>query len=158
MCVSCSVVSYSLQSHRLYSTRLLYPWDSPGKNTGVDCLLQRIFPTQGLNPGLLHCRQILYQLRYWWNGFLFGLPLSFISLYFLWMGPCSDFTQGILKFARNVTPYQNNCLWKCKSDLELGEWLSLIWCWRPWAISGSYLLGCSEIKLQVYSIWCFPDS
>ena len=132
----------------------------PGKNTGVDChfLLQRIFPTQGLNPGLLHCRQILYQLRYWWNGFLFGLPLSFISLYFLWMGPCSDFTQGILKFARNVTPYQNNCLWKCKSDLELGEWLSLIWCWRPWAISGSYLLGCSEIKLQVYSIWCFPDS
>ena len=42
------------------------PWDSPGKNTGVDChsLLQRIFPTQGLNPGLLHCRQILYHLSY----------------------------------------------------------------------------------------------
>ena len=38
--------------------------DSPGKNTGVGChaLLQRIFPTQWLNPGLLHCRQILYQL------------------------------------------------------------------------------------------------
>ena len=36
--------------------------DSPGKNTGVGChaLLQRIFPTQGLNPGLPHCRQILY--------------------------------------------------------------------------------------------------
>ena len=34
-----------------------------GKNTGVDChfLLQGIFPTQGSNPGLLHCRQILYQ-------------------------------------------------------------------------------------------------
>ena len=34
---------------------------SPGKNTGVGChaLLQGIFPTQGLNPGLLHCRQIL---------------------------------------------------------------------------------------------------
>ncbi|XP_055426747.1 uncharacterized protein LOC129645509 [Bubalus kerabau] len=41
--------------------RLLCPWDSPGKNTGVGChaLLQRIFPTQGSNPGLLHCRQIL---------------------------------------------------------------------------------------------------
>ena len=40
--------------------------DSPGKNTGVDSLsfLQGIFPTQGLNPGLLHCRQILYQLSY----------------------------------------------------------------------------------------------
>ena len=42
------------------------PWDSPGKNTGVSChfLLQGIFPTQGSNPGLLHCRQILYQLSY----------------------------------------------------------------------------------------------
>ena len=38
----------------------------PGKNTGVGChfLLQEIFPTQGLNPGLLHCRQILYRLSY----------------------------------------------------------------------------------------------
>ena len=35
-----------------------YPWDSPGKNTGIDCrsLFQRIFLTQGSNPGLLHCR------------------------------------------------------------------------------------------------------
>ena len=40
--------------------------DSPGKNTGVGChaLLQRIVPTQGLNPGLPHCRQILYHLSY----------------------------------------------------------------------------------------------
>ena len=38
----------------------------PGKNTGVDChvLLQGIFPTQELNQGFLHCRQILYQLSY----------------------------------------------------------------------------------------------
>ena len=37
--------------------------DSLGKNTGLVChaLLQGIFPTQGLNPGLPHCRQILYQ-------------------------------------------------------------------------------------------------
>jgi len=36
--------------------RLLYPWDSPGKNTGVGChaLLQGIFPIQGSNPCLLH--------------------------------------------------------------------------------------------------------
>ena len=38
----------------------------PGKNTGVDChaLLQGIFPTQGSNPGLPHCRQVLYHLRH----------------------------------------------------------------------------------------------
>ena len=48
-----------LRPHELYS-----PWNSPGQNTGVGshCLLQGIFPTQGLNPGLPHCRQILYQL------------------------------------------------------------------------------------------------
>ena len=45
--------------------RLLCPWDFPGKNTGVDChFLLQIFPTQESNPGLLHCRQILYQLSY----------------------------------------------------------------------------------------------
>ena len=41
--------------HGLWPTRLLCPWDSPGKNTGVGChfLLQRIFPTQEWNPYLL---------------------------------------------------------------------------------------------------------
>ena len=45
----------TLQLYGLKSTRLLSPWDSPGKNTGVGCyaLLQGIFPTQGSNPGLL---------------------------------------------------------------------------------------------------------
>ena len=40
------------------------PGDSPGKNTGVGChnLLQGIFPTQGSNPGLPYCQQILYHL------------------------------------------------------------------------------------------------
>ena len=56
-----SVMSDSLQPHGLYS-----PGNSPGQNTGVGIpsLLQGIFPTQGSNPGLLHCRQILYQLSY----------------------------------------------------------------------------------------------
>ena len=45
--VSCSVVSDILRHHG--SGRLLYPWDSPGKNTGVGChsLLQGIFPRDG---------------------------------------------------------------------------------------------------------------
>ena len=42
------------------------PWNFPGQNTGVGSLslLQGIFPTQGLNPGLPHCRWILYQLSH----------------------------------------------------------------------------------------------
>ena len=50
----------TLQSHWLEPDRRLCPWNSPGKNTGVDCqfLLQKIFLTQGLNLGFLHCRQI----------------------------------------------------------------------------------------------------
>ena len=58
---SCSVMSDSLWSHGLYS-----PWNSPGQNTGVRSLslLQGIFPAQGLNPGLPHCRWILYQLSH----------------------------------------------------------------------------------------------
>ena len=55
-----------LQPQGLQPTRFLCPWDFPGKNTGVVChfLLQGIFPTQGSNQGLLHCRHIVYQLSY----------------------------------------------------------------------------------------------
>ena len=58
---SLSVMSDSLRPHGLYS-----PWNSPGQNTGVGnlSLLQGIFPTQELNPGLLNCRRILYQLNH----------------------------------------------------------------------------------------------
>ena len=47
-------------------TRLFCPWDFLGKSTGVGChfLLQAIFPTQGLNPGLPPCRQTLYHLSH----------------------------------------------------------------------------------------------
>ena len=61
LCYSLKVaksLSYvQLRPHGLYS-----PWASPGQNTGVGSLslLQRIFPTQELNQGLLHCREILY--------------------------------------------------------------------------------------------------
>ena len=62
--VSHSVVPDSLWHHGLQPTRLLCPWDFPGKSTEMAShfLLQGIFPTLGSNPGLLHCRQILYQL------------------------------------------------------------------------------------------------
>ena len=51
---NCSFMSDSLLPHGLYS-----PWNSPDLS-----LLQGIFPTQGSNPGLLHCRWIVYQLSH----------------------------------------------------------------------------------------------
>ena len=58
-------MSDSVRPHGLHRARLLCPWDSPGKNTGVGlrALLQGIFPTQGWNPCLLcllHRREVLY--------------------------------------------------------------------------------------------------
>ena len=63
-----SVLPDSLRPHGLQPARLLCPWNFPGKNTGMGSrsLLQGIFLTQGSNLGLLHCRQILYQLSYQW--------------------------------------------------------------------------------------------
>ena len=63
----CDSMDYSLPSSSVLG-------DSPGKNIRVDChaLLQGIFPTQELNPGLLHCRQILYCLSHQGN------PLSYL--------------------------------------------------------------------------------
>ena len=59
--VKVSPSSPTIWPHGLHS-----PWNFPGQNTGVGSLslLQDIFPTQGLNPGLPHCRQILFQLSH----------------------------------------------------------------------------------------------
>ena len=68
-CLVTNIMSDSLQPYGLQSTRLLCPWNSSGKNTGVSChfLLQESFSTQGSNPGLLHCRQIHYHLSHQGN-------------------------------------------------------------------------------------------
>ena len=72
MCVcvyvfSCSCVSDSLWPHGLHHTRLLCPWDFPGKSTGVGChfLLQGIFLTQGLNLCLLDWLTDSLPLSHW---------------------------------------------------------------------------------------------
>ena len=62
-----SEVKVTQSCSSLWDPNGLYnPWNSPGQNTEVGSLslLQGIFPTQGLNPGLRHCRQILYQLSH----------------------------------------------------------------------------------------------
>ena len=64
----------------------------PGKDTGVGChfLLQGIFPTQGLNPGFLHCRQILYGLSYK------GSPYSFKYVFIAFFNVCSFLSEHLL--------------------------------------------------------------
>ena len=75
----CMCEMKSLSRARLFAmpwtvacTKLLRPWDFLGKSTGVCCcfLLQGIFPTQGSNPGLPHCRQTLYRLSYQGSPFI----------------------------------------------------------------------------------------
>ena len=65
----------------------LCPWDSPGKNTGVDChgLLQGIFPTQGSNLGLLHCVLCSNNWRRWVCSYIQGYAVK---------------TEGMLDFVR----------------------------------------------------------
>ena len=81
VCVSCSVMSDSLQPHGLQPTRLLCLWNSLGKNTRVGChfLLQGIFLTQGLNPGLLHCRQTLYHLSHQGSRIIWQLCFQYFE-------------------------------------------------------------------------------
>ena len=69
------------------------PWNSPGQNTGVGSLslLQGIFPNQRSNPGLPHCRRILYQLNH--KGSLSGVgSLSLLQGIF----PTQEWNQGLL--------------------------------------------------------------
>ena len=67
-------MSNSLWPSRLRPTRLLCPWGSPGKNSGVGChsLPQGIFRTGGSSPGLMHCRQITV----WGTGKPYGFSSS----------------------------------------------------------------------------------
>ena len=102
--VSCSVVSNSLRPHGLKPIMPLCPRDFPGKDTGVGCLflLQWIFLTQGSNPGLLYCRQILYHLSHqgsYLSSVQFSRPVMSNSLlpHELQRArpPCSSATPGV---------------------------------------------------------------
>ena len=74
------MVSDCLNPWTVACTRLLRPWDSPGKSTGVGChfLLQGIFLTQGSNLGLPHCRQMLYPLSH--QGSYRAFPITVVPL------------------------------------------------------------------------------
>ena len=108
-------------------SRLLCPWDSPGKNTGVSChaLLQGIFPTQGLNPHLLtsptlaggffttsatwEAHRFLYKSPYFYPLLLLFMPLrssilNIFSRYF-----CKQSPGGILVHCKNVHILTHAC-------------------------------------------------
>ena len=83
VCVCVCVCVCVLSQVQLFATPWTTLWNSPGFNTGVGnlSLFQEIFPTQGLNPGLPHCRWILYQLSHQgspdsWEWALFPQPAS----------------------------------------------------------------------------------
>ena len=110
-------MSNSLRPYGLWLARLLWSWNSPGKHTGVGChfLLQGIFLTQESNTGLLHYRQILYQLSY--EGSPDLLPIR--TCYLLVMGSEKEAMRaGWLFLCKKPTPP-----WTCQSK----------WCegWKP---------------------------
>ena len=79
-------------------TSLLSSCDFPGKNTGVGChpLLQGILPTQGWNPGLQHCRQILYHLSHYMPGAVINWLCALSLGRCLKQASLWDFLTGIL--------------------------------------------------------------
>ena len=91
VCQVASIVSNSVRPYGLWPTRLLCPWNSPGKNTGVGChaLLQGIFPTQGRDPRLLcllHCWQVLY--HYHWETQGYSLHPKYLFSIYLFILQC----------------------------------------------------------------------
>ena len=101
MC-ACSVMYNSSRVHELQLSRLLCPWNFPGKNTvGYQFLLQELFPTQGLNPRLLH-------LLHWQVDSLPlappGKPHKICIMYMYFpIENCLDYVQHI--------PSSFQCLW-----------------------------------------------
>ena len=122
----------SLRPHKLYS-----PWNSPGQNTGVGSysFLQGVFPTQGLNPGLPHCRWSLYQLSYQGNPLFSGndqilfLQISkftlcwfCVNVTFLFQWKSRQWEEGFLTpYHLTYPPTRLHCLLSHICKLSLGE-------------------------------------
>ena len=132
-------MSDSLRPHGLQPTRLLRPWDFPGKSTGVGgyFLLPEIFPTQGLNLGLPHCRQTHYHLSHQGSQNWYQMRQSL-----LW---------GVKK---------GDLVWGCSVGSEVGFFLSSQNEWRleyknPW-ISGNLIWP--FYSQQLWEVYFFVHS
>ena len=99
-----SVVSDTLWCHGLYS-----PWTSPGKNAGMGSLslIQGIFPTKGSNPGIPHCRRILYQLSH--KGSLKRGLKSHVHINMIWwiLNKCNKCLNIMLSFSCFISSWAN---------------------------------------------------
>ena len=95
------------------------PWNSPGQNTGVDSLsvLQGIFSTQGSNPGLPHCRQILYQLSHKGSGPFLKSLLNLVQYCF-----CFMFLFFVHEACEILVPYPGTKPTPCALDSSLNHW------------------------------------
>ena len=157
------VMSNSLQPHGLYS-----PWSSPGQNTGVGShsLLQRIFPTHRSNPGLPHCRRILYQLSH--KGSPMTLRVTFnTKSYYLTLSCNTGTHSGTIKKRREVlllcisqSPHwMNASSWPRKQTHSPVStaflWLSVLLApglWCSGAISGQEAEGHVSSKTTKYGL------
>ena len=108
-----------LQPHGLQLASLLYPQNSSSKNTRLDSqsLLQGIFPNQRSNPGLLHCRWILYQLDHKgsprileWVAYPFSsgysLPRNQSGVSCIASGFFTNWATAVLTFVNELTIYE----------------------------------------------------
>ena len=129
-------------SNSFWPHGLRSPWTSLGQNTGMgSCfLLQGIFPTQGLNPGLLHCRWILYQLSHQEALYLLGwLLLKDKKKIELSYDPAIPFLDTYLKKTKTLI-WKDTCIpmftaalfttaktWKQHASPLTEKWMN-VWC------------------------------
>ena len=109
------------------AARLLSPWDFPGKNTEVGChsLLQRTFLTQGCNPGLPHCRQILYHLSHQGSPEYLLVLTNFEQV----IDPCDTIQTTSQEGTRQWVVRHNLCFYCLLITKYIwGQWcLTLVW-------------------------------
>ena len=129
--------------------RFLHPWNFPGRSTGVGChfLLQRIFPTQGSNPGLPHCKQMLLPSEP--PGKLINESRSVMSnslwgLYTPWNSPGQSTGVGSLSLLQGIFPTQGSnpgfphCRWILYQLSHQGSPRILEWVAYPFSSGSSW--------------------
>ena len=122
MCLTCvlvaSVVSNSFPPCELQPARLLCPWDSPGKNTGVGChsLLQGIFPAQGLNPGSPELHADSLASDPWGKSMCLMASITFLIFLYLAVPGLSCGTQDHQSSLRHVG--SSGCVWTLSCSMQ----------------------------------------
>jgi len=135
-------MSNSLRPHGLQPSRLLPPWNFPGKNTGVGChfFFQEIFWTWASNPCLLHCRQILYH----WAS-MEVLKFSLV---------CTKNVFILPLFLKDIFSGYSVLIWHFASPYW--KYHSTVFCFPCYCWEVSCLDHCSSISLFFQQLLRFP--